>query len=129
MTDPSIQPGDIDIFIKHADVFNDYVMPRIRLPQEDWDNQGKTVEKDAQTWDACEDACVADDRCMQFSFNATANECKTLDSVRLGEAAGWRSGIKSDWLFDRIEKWRNEQPPCDGEWFLFDEDFKGDMSL
>jgi hypothetical protein len=65
---------------------------------------------------------------MQFSFNFTGQVCKTLDSARVGEASGFASGLYSDWMFERIEQWRNNEPPCEGEWFLYYEDSE-DMQI
>jgi hypothetical protein len=31
-------------------------------------------------------------------------------------------------MFERIEQWRNNEPPCEGEWFLYYEDSE-DMQI
>lgn len=45
---------------------------------------------------ACSDACLADKRCMAFSFNVSANQCWLKGDVPLRvENGGFVSGVKT----------------------------------
>lgn len=67
--------------------------------------------------------------CMQYMFDPNLYQCKISHDAIFGEA-NEGSGIFSEWIFERIEQWRNDQPPCDDESFLdvqieADEELKG----
>lgn len=93
-------------------------MPRMRFARTDWDNQSNKLKKDVNTLEACKQACIDESSCMQYSFDGRAGECKTGATIKTGEAS-LGSGIYSDWIFDRIERWRDNQPDCYGESFLY----------
>ena len=108
--------------MRHSDVFNGYIMPRMRFPQYDWDNQSDDVPSDpAGSMEDCRDLCVANEECGQYRFDTLEGNCTTLESARLGEAK-LGSGIYSDWIFERIEAWRDKQPDCEDETFIWPED-------
>ena len=88
----------------------------MRFPRNDWDNQCSIFKKDVNTVDGCKTACIDDDGCMQYMFDPKLSECKTSNGPKYGEAS-LGSGLYSDWIFDRIEKWRDNQPSCLGESF------------
>ena len=64
---------------------------------------------------------MEDDGCVQYMFNSSSTECRTLDDVRFGEAS-LGSGLYSDWIFDRVEEWRDDLPACHGESFILPDD-------
>lgn len=90
----------------------------MRLPRYDWDNQCDIIQENVGTMEDCKNVCIADHACVQYMFDENLLECKTLNTARLGEAS-LSSGLYSEWIFDRVEQWRNNQPPCDGESFIY----------
>lgn len=96
-------------------------MPRMRFPQDDWDNQSTEVLEDARTQDACRAACEGDHACVQWMFDSTTETCKVADNPRLGEAS-LGSGIHAEWIFNRVERWRDALPACHGETFITPEE-------
>lgn len=87
------------------------------MPREDWDNQSTNIISDVTTIEDCKTACLDDEECLQYMFNVSSQECKTMDTVRLGEVSVG-SGLYSDWIFERLERWRDELPPCYGDMFV-----------
>lgn len=104
-------------FISQGDVFNNIMMPRMRFPREDWDNYCDTYRPQATTEDMCRQACLDDRACKQFQFDPTLSICKIAFVPLYGEPS-LGSSLHSEWLFDRIEKWRDDQRPCVRESFL-----------
>lgn len=92
-------------------------MPRMRFPREDWDNYCDIPWPQATTREACRQACYNDLECKQYQFDSELKECKIAFVPLYGEA-NLGSGMYSEWLFDRIEKWRDDQPACVRESFL-----------
>ena len=74
------------------------------------------VNENVHSMDDCKNLCVEDDNCLQYLFDTESLQCQTLDSVRFGEAATG-SGLYSDWIFERVERWRDNLPPCHGKSF------------
>ena len=111
--------------LRYSDVFSDFILPRMRFPRYDWDNQCDIVKENVETVEDCENECMMDHACMQYMFNTNLPECKTLNSARLGEAS-LGSGLYSNWMFDRVEQWRDSQPDCDGESFIY-ADVEGEL--
>ena len=77
------------------------------------------VKEGVDTVDDCKDVCIDDPACVQYMFDASQQECKIAHDAAFGEASQG-SGLFSEWIFDRIEQWRDEQPPCEDEFFLDD---------
>lgn len=95
------------------------MMPRMRFPRNDWDNQCSITKEDVDSAEDCKDACIEETSCMQYMFDPNLQQCKISHDAIFGEASEG-SGLFSEWLFDRIEQWRDDQPPCDDESFLYD---------
>lgn len=89
----------------------------MRLPLDDWDNYSNIPKPDATTLEDCKQTCIDDRACKQFQFDQEALQCKIAFVPLYGEAS-LGSGMYSEWLFDRIEKWRDAQLPCVRESFL-----------
>jgi hypothetical protein len=90
--------------------------------RENWDNLasdagefGKTggVSSEAASFQDCEQACEADEKCFQYSHHD--HKCYIGMSVRLGyekkidQDGVWRSG----WNKTRLADWASKQPQCD----------------
>lgn len=90
----------------------------MRFVRDDWNNECSILKEGVDTFEDCEASCTDDEDCLQYAFDIHLLQCKTLNTVRLGEAA-IESGLRSGWLFDRVEQWRNRLPPCHGESFIY----------
>jgi hypothetical protein len=104
-------------YVTQGDVFNNLMLPRMRFPQEDWDNYCDISRPAATTLEECKQACVDDNECKQYRFDPDESECKIAFVPIYGEA-NLGSGMYSEWMFDRTEAWRNRQRPCVKESFL-----------
>lgn len=94
------------------------ILPRVRLPRDDWDNQSNLVIEDVATIGECRQVCSEDEACLQFSFDTESLICSTSHSITYGEAR-LGSGLYSEWMFDRVEEWRNSQRACTEESYLY----------
>jgi hypothetical protein len=90
----------------------------MRFHQEDWDNYCDINRTEAKTFEACKQACIDDGECKQYRFDPAESECKIAFVPIYGEA-NLGSGMSSSWMFDRIEAWRDKQPACVKESFLY----------
>lgn len=121
-----LQPNNPYHVLRLADVFNNVILPRIRFPRTNWDNQSKQLRKDVVTLEDCKSTCIEDETCVQYSFNSLDSVCRTANGPKYGEA-NLDTEIYSEWMFDRVEQWRNGQPSCVGEGFLYYGDVDEDL--
>lgn len=64
----------------------------------DWDNlSDQPVNLEAPSLASCENHCVHDPECVQYSYEA--GNCRTSKAPKLGEA---KTGVTSDWFPDRV---------------------------
>ncbi|EGP84766.1 uncharacterized protein MYCGRDRAFT_24569, partial [Zymoseptoria tritici IPO323] len=91
--------------LRHRDIFEQYVLPRIQESRTAWNNQptvagredrSETVEVSSLL--ECEGMCERDKTCLQFAVHDN-KECKTTSKVVLGEEA---EGFESGWMLGRI---------------------------
>ncbi|KAK5137125.1 hypothetical protein LTR08_000630 [Meristemomyces frigidus] len=94
--------------LRHSDVFNQYIMPRMEEPREDWDNESGQDVGVAGTLDTCRSWCETSADCVQYALDADGR-CRHFDLPRLGKAA---PGVRSGWLVNRIEQLAASIPPC-----------------
>lgn len=92
----------------------------MRFPRNDWDNQCSITKEGVDNVEDCKYACMEETSCMQYMFDPNLQQCKISHDAIFGEA-NEGSGVFSEWIFERIEQWRDDQPPCDGEFFLDDQ--------
>lgn len=87
-----------DRFLLHGDLFLGLIWKKMQRQLTDWDNlSDQLIPLDAPSLTACENHCVRDPECVQYSY--VAGNCRTSKAPKLGEA---KSGVTSDWLPDRI---------------------------
>ena len=106
---------------RHKDVFKRFVKPQLNGVRDGWDNLSDDVPTDtssAITLNACREACLKQDSCLQFSFSR--NRCRISSSPKLGhkgEGQG-RYSMQSGWIVDRIQNWEQNKEKCDphDEW-------------
>ncbi|THY44426.1 hypothetical protein D6C99_06778 [Aureobasidium pullulans] len=102
-------------FLRHKDVFSEYILPRMGADLVDWDNESDGEENDVDSFELCKQKCETSTACKQFSFSSDGR-CKTRVDPRLGKAS---YGMKSGWLHDRIVRFEQDMPPCGDEgWML-----------
>ncbi|KAI5264014.1 hypothetical protein E4T47_08874 [Aureobasidium subglaciale] len=102
-------------FLRHKDVFGQYIMPRMSADVEDWDNESDGEETNVASFDDCKKLCMAAAECRQFSYGQEGH-CKTRIDPRLGKAT---PDVKSGWLQDRIAKFEHEMASCEDQgWML-----------
>ncbi|ORY55106.1 uncharacterized protein BCR38DRAFT_357312 [Pseudomassariella vexata] len=91
-----------DVLMRHADVFRQYILPRIVPEHADWDNLSEHDHGFSNSLDDCRRICELEDDCVQFS--RSGRTCKTSSVLRLGhersETAVER--VTSGWLMDRV---------------------------
>lgn len=98
--------------IRHSDVFQDFIMPRMKVPREDWDNKCTEEQVGATTLKSCVQVCEEDSACLQYLFSEKTQKCMTSRDPQLGQRAP-QGGLQSGWMFDRIERWKDARPACD----------------
>ena len=86
-------------------------MPQMMEPRLDWDNLSEKEQTGVTSVEECRAACEAEAKCRQYSYDE-AGRCKTRINPRLGLA---RTGIRSGWIEDRIERFEQEVAPCGNE--------------
>lgn len=111
-------------FLRQKDVFNNLILPRMRIPREHWDNYCDQVRSEATTLEECRQTCLDHEACLQYQFDPNLPQCRIAWVPLYGEPK-LGSGMYSEWLFDRIEEWRDSQPVCETGSFLY----YGDVDL
>jgi hypothetical protein len=106
--------------LRHRDVFEYYILPRITSEKEHWDNfagEGmKAEEVSEMTKEKCLLACRMNSDCMQYSFEAGL--CRFSSVVHLGRPVTENSReISSGWMRDRITHYFHHtiKPCAEGE--------------
>lgn len=90
----------------------------MRFQRYDWDNQCLIPKGTFDVADQCKEECMLDEACLQYIFDSNRKECNISHDARFGESSPG-SGLYSDWIFERVEQWRDEQPVCDDETFIY----------
>ncbi|KAI1813815.1 hypothetical protein GGS20DRAFT_452930 [Poronia punctata] len=105
-------------FIRHRDVFFNYIMPRLAAERAEWDNHSDKEQPTVSTFKACRETCEKDPACMQFSVSGYA--CKTSTALRLGRRVSAAEQVKSGWMLDRIDPFIERlDSQCQGkDWVL-----------
>ncbi|KAK3703378.1 hypothetical protein LTR37_014484 [Vermiconidia calcicola] len=102
-------------FLRHMDVFKQYVMPRMSAaPRGDWDNESDNDEGNVDSVEACMAKCESNPDCKQYALH-DGGICMTRVDPRLGRAA---KTVSSGWLRDRMLQFERNMPPCGNEGWL-----------
>ncbi|KAF2720401.1 glycosyltransferase family 31 protein [Polychaeton citri CBS 116435] len=97
------------VSMRHSDVFQNYIIPRIQSPRLGWDNESGDEAGIAADFDTCRSWCEANKDCVQYSYDSESR-CWQFHLPRLGKYA---PGKQSGWLVDRIEQLAANLAPCD----------------
>lgn len=110
------QKSDEDKILKHSDVFNEYILPRLTIRSgkvDDWDNLSSRFDPmgiEAGNVEECMGVCVEREHCVQYSF--FEGRCRFSDVPRMGEA---KTGVQSRWLLAKVQKWAEGMKRCEGD--------------
>ncbi|KAF2858408.1 glycosyltransferase family 31 protein [Piedraia hortae CBS 480.64] len=105
--------------VRHHNVFNDYILPRIASGSEqkpfmsDWNNLSPDLIPHVKNVIECREKCENEPNCVQFVFYE--NQCKHSTAPLLGEGA---RGARSGWLLDRVERFRDSRDQCKDELWI-----------
>ncbi|KAF2159490.1 glycosyltransferase family 31 protein [Zasmidium cellare ATCC 36951] len=94
--------------LRHKDVFDGYVLPRISKARLDWYNHADEDRGPVPSLEVCADICEADAACLQYALS-TDFRCLSSSKPNLGE---YSRGMESGWMVNRIEKWADKMEPC-----------------
>ncbi|KAF2719055.1 glycosyltransferase family 31 protein [Polychaeton citri CBS 116435] len=102
-------------FLRHKDVFEQYIMPRIKSPKSDWDNESSETVGQLESPADCEKECLQRASCVQYAFQSDGN-CTISSGPYLGEP---RDGTQSGWIFEKFENFTTSMAPCNDEsWII-----------
>ena len=104
-------------YVRFKDVFEEYIMPRMLSPQRHWDNKCKDLHEDVRNLKDCIETCEKEESCLQYRWLPDAKQCQTSKEPKLGEYAPLTS-FRSGWMYERIERWRDERPVCTTELWI-----------
>jgi hypothetical protein len=111
--------------VRHRDVFEKYIVPRLKSRIEGWDNLSLDGEvADVGSMEECETMCQGKTRCFQWSY--AGGRCSTSEEIRYGNEADrlcveysvaaskcvrWHEGsgiVQSGWMLDRVPQYMEE---------------------
>ena len=83
-----------------------------------WDDLSDVEQESIESPASCRAACDADEECLQYFFKP--GSCRLNRNVILGKVADAKkeNDTVSGWMLDRIEQFRQRQPPCTPAWEL-----------
>lgn len=99
-------------FLRHSDMYAEYVLPRTTLQKSSWDNHGDTDLGSADSPDACRSLCVASDSCVQYTF-LKDGKCMTTSRPNLGESSDEEK--TSGWINERMTGFYEKAKSCKDE--------------
>jgi len=104
-------------FLRHKDVFKQYIEPKISTVQEDWNNDADTDEGHlVGGLESCKAKCEGNSECVQYSLDHSTGHCKTSRTLRLGNP---EKNSTSAWVVDRVLHFQRNMAPCGNEgWIL-----------
>ena len=101
-----------DPFLRHRDVFAEYILPRTTAPRSNWDNHSDKESPSSPSLssspDACSLLCEEDASCLQWAFSAEGR-CLSTSKPNLGEPS---NGTVSGWIPGRMRAFYDEGPDC-----------------
>ncbi|KAM0717481.1 hypothetical protein Q7P37_007333 [Cladosporium fusiforme] len=107
-------------FLRHKQVFTEYIMPRTAHQKSDWDNHSDEDQGQVASPDACRLLCKQDSACVQWAMDKEVNgKCMTTSRPNLGEPSPGRT---SGWIEKRMrafyEKEETKEPCKDEGWIM-----------
>jgi len=102
---------DLFEFLRHKDMFAEYILPRIIHPRSDWDNHSDNDEGPVSSLEACRVICEKDTKCLQYAFNLEGR-CVTTSRPNLGESS---RGMESGWMYNRMQDFHDKADSCGNE--------------
>jgi hypothetical protein len=98
-------------------MFKQYIIPKMRAPKMDWNNDSDMNETEMDNFEDCRTKCHSDGDCVQYSYKPESRSCKMSYWPKLGmEAPG--TGVRSGWILDRMWNLADNMPACSDEGFL-----------
>ncbi|KAF2482309.1 hypothetical protein BDY17DRAFT_157914 [Neohortaea acidophila] len=97
--------------VHHRDVYNQYVLPRITAPKQNWNNHADEDQGPVNSLDECRAICTALPACVQYALSLDLR-CMTTARANLGE---WSRGIDSGWIHDRMVDFHDNATLCKKE--------------
>lgn len=102
-------------FLRHKDMFDQYILPRMITDLDDWDNESDGDESEEKSFEDCRARCEVTSDCKQYSLSSDGI-CRLRVDPRFGKAY---LGSRSGWLYDRLLQFERDMPPCGDEgWML-----------
>lgn len=95
--------------LSHREVFEHFILPRMKDVQTDWDNQSDSILGTAGSLEECRSRCEETRGCLQYAFYEDGR-CGHFELPRLGAAS---NGLTSGWFVDRIQRFMSELPSCE----------------
>lgn len=95
--------------LRHRDLLEQYVLPRIQRPRPTWDNRsGDLRNSDTTSLMECESLCEQDADCLQYAMQPNGH-CKTASTAVLGQPS---DTVESGWMIRRIQKLLDNSAAC-----------------
>lgn len=105
-----------DPFLRHRDVFAEYILPQTTHDRSDWDNRSDkefASSSPSSSPEDCNMLCEKDDSCLQWAFSAEG-KCLSTSKPNLGESS---NGTVSGWIPRRMQQFNDDGPVCgDVQW-------------
>ncbi|KAK5716590.1 hypothetical protein LTR15_009481 [Elasticomyces elasticus] len=103
--------------LHHKDMFRQYIVPRMSVIRNDWDNESDEETDNGgvvQSAEACRALCESRAGCRQYAFHGSGI-CKLRTDPRLGKVT---AGVSSGWLRDRLLQFEQSMASCGNEGWL-----------
>ncbi|EME48427.1 glycosyltransferase family 31 protein [Dothistroma septosporum NZE10] len=106
--------GDSSAFLRHKDMFSQYLLPKIEEPRANWDNHANDDLGPVQSLQECGELCEDDGKCLQYRLTPDLR-CLSGTRPMLGE---WAKGVESGWVVERIREWGEEMEQCGNDTWI-----------
>jgi hypothetical protein len=96
-------------FLRHKDVFANYILPQTPTPRSNWDNHSDkelASSSPSSSQEDCNMLCEKDSSCLQWAFSAEG-KCLSTSKPGLGEPS---NGTVSGWIPGRMQAFYDEGP-------------------
>jgi hypothetical protein len=99
-------------FLRHNDVFANYILPQTTTTRSNWDNHSDkelASSSPSSSPEDCNMLCEKDSSCLQWAFSAEGNRCLSTSKPNLGEPS---NGTVSGWVPGRMQAFYDGGPVC-----------------
>ena len=99
-------------FLRHKDVFANYILPQTTHPHSNWDNHSDkelASSSPSSLPEDCKIICEKDSSCLQWAFQSAEGKCLSTSKPNLGEPS---NGTVSGWVGRRMREFYDEGPVC-----------------